>query len=423
MKALILTLACTLFCCTSALASQKLIKADGYIDVQAGKVVTDIAVLVADNRIVRVARQNQIKATEDTQVIDLSGHYLVPGLFDMHIHLTADPNHHGYSSLGISTPREAITGVASAKSTLEAGFTSGRNLGAGGYSDVALKQAIDEGVVPGPRLFVSGPSISITGGHCDNNLLPFEYDATSEGVADGPWTMVQKVRQNIKYGANTIKLCVTGGVLSKGTKVGAQQMHQSEITAAVEEAHRRGMIVAAHAHGTEGIRAAILGGVDSIEHASFMTEQTIRLALKHGVYLSMDIYTTEHILGEGKKAGILQESLDKEKKVGVTQRASFTKAVKAGVKMVYATDAGVFPHGQNGKQFSRMIRFGMTPIQAIQAATIEPARLLQVDKTLGSIEPGKLADIIAVKGDPIANIGLFENVAWVMQDGKIIKQD
>ncbi|MDP6879230.1 MAG: amidohydrolase family protein, partial [Alteromonas macleodii] len=259
-------------------------------------------------------------------------------------------------------------------------------------------------------------------GHCDSNLLPYEYDNYSEGVADGPWEVRKKVRRNIKYGATVIKFCATGGVLSKGTKVGAQQYTFEEMKALIDEAHLRGLTVATHAHGTNGIKAAIKAGVDSVEHVSLLDDEAIDLAKKNGTYFSMDIYVTEYILGEGEKAGILEESLNKERIVGKTQRENFEKAVKAGVNMVFGSDAGVYPHGDNPKQFARMVKFGMTPIQAIQAATINPARLLKQEATLGSLEKGKLADIVAVPGNPLDDMSLMEKVGFVMKDGQIVKQ-
>jgi imidazolonepropionase-like amidohydrolase len=230
------------------------------------------------------------------------------------------------------------------------------------------------------------------------------------------------VRENIKYGANTIKVCATGGVFSKGTKVGIQQLTEDEIRAAVEEAHMRGLIAAAHAHGTNGIKAAIRAGIDSIEHCSFLDDEAIKLAIKMGTYFSCDIYNTEYTLAFGEANGVPEENINKEKLVSKAQRDSFTKAVKAGVKMVFGSDAAIYPHGDNGKQFSRMVRFGMTPLQAIQAATINSAALLKQDAELGQIREGYLADIIAVKGNPLEDISVLESVHFVMKDGIIYKK-
>jgi len=350
-----------------------------------------------------------------------SGKTILPGLMDMHVHLTSDANIHGYRRLNSSLPRTTLRGVRFAEATLMAGFTTVRNVGAPGFADVALRDAINDNELAGPRMFVAGRSIGVTGGHCDNNLLPPEYEAKGGGVADGPWAAREKVRENIKFGATVIKVCATGGVLSKGTKVGAQQLSLEELTAIVDEAHMRGLTVAAHAHGLEGIKAAIEAGVDSIEHASFANKDAIKLAKRAGTYFSMDIYVTEYILGEGEAAGILQESLDKERVVGARQRASFKAAVEAGVNMVFGSDAGVYPHGQNAKQFSRMVEFGMTPLQAIQAATINPAQLLKQSDNIGKLAVGLSADIIAVDGNPLENIAILEQVEFVMKEGKVFK--
>ncbi len=409
-------------CSTAVFAETTVITADRMIDVANGKVVKQAAVIVTDNIITASGRLKDLTVPNEATRIDLGNATLMPGLMDMHVHLTSDATRHGYKRLEVSLPRAAITGVKHAKATLDAGFTTVRNVGAPGFADVALRDAINAGDVVGPRMFVAGPSLGVTGGHCDSNLLPYEYDNYSEGVADGPWEVRKKVRRNIKYGATVIKFCATGGVLSKGTKVGAQQYTFEEMKALIDEAHLRGLTVATHAHGTNGIKAAIKASVDSVEHVSLLDDEAIDLAKKNGTYFSMDIYVTEYILGEGEKAGILEESLNKERIVGKTQRENFEKAVKAGVNMVFGSDAGVYPHGDNPKQFARMVKFGMTPIQAIQAATINPARLLKQEATLGSLEKGKLADIVAVPGNPLDDMSLMEKVGFVMKDGQIVKQ-
>jgi len=409
-------------CSTAVFAETTVITADRMVDVANGKVVKQAAVIVTDNIITASGRLKDLTVPNEATRIDLGNATLMPGLMDMHVHLTSDATRHGYKRLEVSLPRAAIPGVKHAKATLDAGFTTVRNVGAPGFADVALRDAINAGDVVGPRMFVAGPSLGVTGGHCDSNLLPYEYDNYSEGVADGPWEVRKKVRRNIKYGATVIKFCATGGVLSKGTKVGAQQYTFEEMKALIDEAHLRGLTVATHAHGTNGIKAAIKAGVDSVEHVSLLDDEAIDLAKKNGTYFSMDIYVTEYILGEGEKAGILEESLNKERIVGKTQRENFEKAVKAGVNMVFGSDAGVYPHGDNPKQFARMVKFGMTPIQAIQAATINPARLLKQEATLGSLEKGKLADIVAVPGNPLDDMSLMEKVGFVMKDGQIVKQ-
>ena len=409
-------------CSTAVFAETTVITADRMIDVANGKVVKQAAVIVTDNIITASGRLKDLTVPNEATRIDLGNATLMPGLMDMHVHLTSDATRHGYKRLEVSLPRAAIIGVKHAKATLDAGFTTVRNVGAPGFADVALRDAINTGDVVGPRMFVAGPSLGVTGGHCDSNLLPYEYDNYSEGVADGPWEVRKKVRRNIKYGATVIKFCATGGVLSKGTKVGAQQYTFEEMKALIDEAHLRGLTVATHAHGTNGIKAAIKAGVDSVEHVSLLDDEAIDLAKKNGTYFSMDIYVTEYILGEGEKAGILEKSLNKERIVGKTQRENFEKAVKAGVNMVFGSDAGVYPHGDNPKQFARMVKFGMPPIQAIQAATINPARLLKQEATLGSLEKGKLADIVAVPGNPLDDMSLMEKVGFVMKDGQIVKQ-
>lgn len=408
-----------LIICSSSYAST-IVVADAMVDVVSGELISKPVITIEGGRITNVQSGGAYELSGD--FIDLRGLTILPGMIDMHVHLTSSSEQHGYKRLANSQTRAALKGVKHAKDTLMAGVTTVRNLGAGGFIDVALRDTINAGEIDGPRMFVSGPSLGITGGHCDNNLLPPEYRASSDGVADGPWEVAKKLRRNIKYGADLIKICATGGVLSKGTKVGVQQYSLEEMQMVVNEAHRRGVIVAAHAHGTSGIYAAIEAGVDSVEHASFIDDAGIKLAKKKGTYLSMDIYVTEFILGEGAKAGILEESLAKERKTGALQRENFSKAVRAGVKMVMGTDAGVYPHGDNLKQLSRMVEFGMTPVQALQAASINAATLLKKEGDIGSINVGAYADIIAVKGNPLENISVLENVLFVMKGGAVVKR-
>lgn len=418
MRALLLSL--LLMSC--AVRADLLLTADHLLDIRSGRLVDNAAVLIRDGRIVAAGSRDSIDAPADVRRVHLPGETLLPGLIDMHVHLTSSPDYPAYKRLALSETRQAIQGVLHAKRTLYAGFTTVRNVGAKGYGDIALRDAIRAGEVPGPRLFVSGPPIGITGGHCsDNNLLPPEYEATREGVADGPWAARAAVRRNIKYGADLIKTCSTGGVLSKGTKVGSPQYSVEELRALVEEAHSRGLRVVSHAHGAEGIRNALEAGADTIEHASFIDDAGIRLAKKHDAWLGMDIYVTEYILGEGQTTGILEESLEKERMTGVTQRENFRKAHEAGVKMIFSTDAGVFPHGHNARQLSRMVEFGMTPLEALQAATINSADALGMSGELGALEAGQLADIIAVGGNPLEDISLLESVHFVMREGVVYK--
>ena len=414
---------CLLAITSHTATSQSLaIKGATILDVVSGDLLRGHVVLVNDGQITRVAPERSVMIPAGSEVLDLQGHTLLPGLIDMHVHLTSGGGYHGYERLRLTDERRAILGVVHAETTLRAGFTTVRNVGAGSFGDVALRDAINDGDIPGPRLLVSGPPIGITGGHCsDNNLLPPEYNITGEGVADGPWAARAAVRRNIKYGADLIKTCSTGGVLSKGTKVGAPQYTVEELTALVDEAHSRGLKVASHAHGAEGIINALIAGADTIEHASFIDDEGIRLSIENGAALSMDIYVTEYILGEGASAGILEESLEKERRTGATQRANFRKAVEAGATIVFGTDAGVFPHGQNAKQFSRMVRFGMTPLQAIQSATVTAADVLGLGYDIGQITEGFAADFVVVRGNPLANIELLESPTHVIKGGELVR--
>jgi len=400
---------CVAFAPFQVAAQNMVIKGATILDVTNGDMIKNHVVIVKDGRIDAVSPARSTDIPKGIEVIDLQGHTLLPGLIDMHVHLTSGGGYHGYERLKLTDERRAILGVVHAKQTLMAGFTTVRNVGAGSFGDVALRDAINDGDIPGPRMLVSGPPIGITGGHCsDNNLLPPEYGISGEGVADGPWAARTAVRRNIKYGADLIKTCSTGGVLSKGTKVGAPQYTVEELTALIDEAHSRGLKVASHAHGAEGIINALIAGADTIEHASFINDEGIRLAIENDAALSMDIYVTEYILGEGASAGILEESLEKERMTGATQRSNFRKAVEAGATIVYGTDAGVYPHGQNAKQLSRMTRFGMTPLQALQSATTVAAEVMGLGYEVGKIEAGYAADFIAVNGNPIEQIELLE---------------
>ena len=397
------------------------IKAGLLIDVLNGKVRSSQIIVVQDDKIVQVADAGKVQIPADAVLIDLSAYTVLPGLIDMHDHLTGDHRFHGYKGLAISLPRETLYGVFNARKTLNVGFTTVRNVGASGYSDVALRDAINDGEIDGPRIRVSGPALGITGGHCDSNLLPPKYNDRAEAVADGPWAVRAKVREVIKYGADLIKFCATGGVLSKGDSVGGQQYTLEEMQALVDEAHQHGRKVAAHAHGAEGIKTAIIAGVDSIEHGSLIDDDGIRLAKKHGTFLVMDIYNDTFILEHGAEVGMLPESLEKERQIGQLQRDNFRKAFEAGVSMAFGSDGAVYPHGDNGKQFRYMVEYGMTPMQAIQAATVHAAELIGWPDTVGAIEAGRFADIIAVEGNPLDDVGLLEDVRFVMKGGKIYK--
>ncbi len=411
----------TLAAGSAAMAQETYLMADRMIDVASGDIKNNPVVVIEDERIKSVTFDANFQVPSGANIIRLAGKTIMPGLMDMHTHVNGDADMQGYRGLSYSIHRFTLKGAKNAHKTLMAGFTTIRNVGAADFQDVALRDAIKEGDVAGPRMFVSGPSMGVTGGHCDNNFFPKEMNVKGGGVADGPWEVRAKVRENIKYGADLIKFCATGGVLSKGTKVGVQQYTYEEMKALVDEAHMRGLTVAAHAHGTDGIKTAIRAGVDSVKHSSFLDEEAIELAREYGTFLSMDIYNTEYILGMGEKAGFTEESLNKERQVGARQRQSFTNAVKAGLKVVFGSDSGVYPHGDNGKQLARMVRFGMTPMQAVQAATIMPAALLKQETNIGQIKEGLYADIIAVEGNPLDNMASFEDVDFVMKGGTVYK--
>lgn len=407
----------------SASAETVYIEVGYLLDVDSGQSRPGQAILIEDGRIVRVGPVAEVERPEAARHVDLGRLTVLPGLSDAHVHLTSNADEHGFRSLAPSIPRRTLTGARNARISLMSGFTTVRNVGSPGFSDVALRDAIAAGDIIGPRLIVSGPPVGITGGHCaDNNLLPPHFNAVGEGVADGPWAVRQAVRNNVKYGADMIKTCSTGGVMSAGTQVGAPQYTLEELEALVDEAHMHGRKVASHAHGASGIRNAILAGVDSIEHASFIDEEGIRLAMERGTILSMDIYVTEYILGEGEAAGILPASLEKERQTGHKQRENFSKALQAGVSLAFGTDAGVYPHGHNARQFSRMVQFGMTPLQAIQAATLTNARLFGLEDEIGRIAPGYRADLIGVAANPLDDIEILEQVLFVMKDGQIYLQ-
>lgn len=382
-------------------------------------VAKDVWITIEDGIVKEIGN----KAPAGARKIELGAGFCMPGLIDVHDHLTGNPTDSGYASLGISIPQETISGVKNARTTLLAGFTTVRNVGASGFSDVALRDGINNGDVPGPRLLVSGPALGITGGHCDNNLLPSEYNRREFGVADGPWAARTKVREVIKYGADLIKVCASGGVLSKGDSPGAPQYTLEELKAIAEEAHKLGRKVAAHAHGAQSIKDSINAGIDSIEHASLIDDEGIALAKQHHTYLVFDIYNDDYILKEGEKVGMLPESIEKEKAIGKLQRANFRRAFLAGAPMAFGTDGGVYPHGDNAKQFATMVEWGMKSIDAIRTATVEAARLMSLEGKAGVVAQGSYADIIAMDSDPRVNVEQLQKVKFVMKGGKVYRDD
>jgi len=400
-----------------------LLKAAHLIDARAERVLDGQAVLIADGRIVKVGPADQIAPPAGVMVIDLGAATLLPGLIDCHVHLTIDPQDAGLKGLTISVPREALKGAKNARLTLQAGFTTVRNMGAGGFSDVALRDAIDADEIPGPRIIPSGPALGSTGGHCDENHLAPEFAYRGAGVADGVPALLAKTREVIKYGAGVVKFCASGGVFSKGDLPGTTQYSSEEMSALVAESHRQGRKVAAHAHGAQAIIDAASAGVDSIEHGSLIDDEGIRVMKQHGTYLVADIYNDDFILGEGKQYGFTEEMLEKERSLGQKQREGFRKAAQAEVKIAFGTDAGVYPHGRNTKQFAVMVRYGLTPLQAIQSATVSAADLLGWSDRVGSIESGKLADLIAVEGNPLSDVAALEHVKFVMKGGQVVKNE
>ena len=417
MKKILFLIPFLIFIHSVAYSQSILIKPKQILDVRSGKLI-NADILVESGVIKKVAKNIPIKS--EYEIIDLRNMTVLPGLMDAHVHLTGNTDLKGHEGISESSYLATIYGVKNAKETLMAGFTTVRNVGASNYSDVALRDGIEQKAILGPTLLVSGPPLGITGGHCDSNILPAEYEYKAQGVADGPWEVRRKVRENKKYGVDLIKYCATGGVMSKGTNVNNRQYTLDEMKAIVDEAHTLGMKVAAHAHGLQGIRMAIEAGVDSIEHSSLIDQETVNFAISKGVFLAMDIYVSDYILGEGAKNGIPEYSLEKERIVGKKQRENFKMAFESGAKMAFGTDAGIYPHGKNARQFKYMVQWGMTPIEAIQASTINTAELFGLNN-IGEIKESFDADIVAVMGNPLDDITLLENIDFVMKEGQIIK--
>lgn len=409
---------------TAGVPTKRIVVRPGQLlNVKTGQMLSGQAIVIEGDKIVSVGPASAVPADANTQTIDLPNATVLPGLIDAHTHLTFNPTSLGYSGLGISVPREALVGAHNARTTLEAGFTTVRNVGASGYADVALRDAINDGDVPGPRMLVSGPALGITGGHCDNNLLPFEYHATGGGVADGIEGVQHKVREVIKYGADLIKICATGGVMSKGDDPNASQYTLEEMKTIVAEAHRLGRKVAAHAHGAEGVRLASEAGVDSIEHGHLMDDAAIATLKKNGTYLVPTLYLMDWHRENAAKTNLPAYVRSKMDMVSAAGQNNVQKAMKAGVKIGMGTDAAVYPHGLNAHEFAVYVRLGMTPLQAIQSGTVNDADLLGWSGRVGSLEPGKWADMIAVDGDPLQDVTTLERVKFVMKGGEVVKNE
>ena len=406
----------------SAHAETVYLTAARMIDPVAGRAVENPAVVIVDDKVQSVGRQGQLQSPAGARRVDLAGKTILPGLIDMHVHLDSDPTYGGYTGLQFGDRFASMLTVPHAQRTLEAGFTTVRNVGADAWNDVGYRQAVEEGKIVGPRVVTAGYSFGATGGHCDSTYFPPSMQEASPYNINSPEDARRVVREVRKYGAQVIKICATGGVFSRNTEPGQQQLSLEEMQAVVKEAHQWGMQVAAHAHGTSGIKDAIRAGVDTIEHASIIDDEGIRLAKERGAFLSMDIYNTDYTQSEGKKNGVLEDNLRKDRDIAEVQRQGFARAHRAGARHVYGTDAGVYPHGQNGRQFATMVRYGMTPMQAIQAATVNSAEALGAQGALvGAIAPGKYADIIAVDGDPLRDVRELETVDFVMKGGAVVK--
>jgi imidazolonepropionase-like amidohydrolase len=398
------------------------VTADRYLDVLTGKYVDHPAIFVDDNgRIASIADARTVRWDEKTKHIDLSGKTLVPGMIDMHVHLDGPADIGGYRGLEFTDSFWQATAVGNARAMLDAGFTTVRNVGSSWRNDVGLKQAISSGYAIGPRIVPAGYALGATGGHCDQTYLPpsLEKDGKEEGVGDGVEELRHQVRRQRKFGAEVIKVCATGGVFSRNTEPGQQQLSEQELRAIADEAHQWGLRVAAHAHGADGIKAAIRAGIDTIEHASLVDAEGIKLAVarKQPVWFSMDIYNTEYTQAEGRKNGELEENMRKDREIAQAQRDGFRAAHQAGVRMVFGSDAGVMPHGQIGRQFATMVTYGMTPLQAIQAATSNAAEALGRTGDVGTIAVGRYGDLVAVTGDPTANVRLLEAPEAVVLGG------
>jgi imidazolonepropionase-like amidohydrolase len=403
------------------------IRAGHLFDPATGHYLDNVTLVIANRRVQSIEPAG-FRTPDGAQVLDLSADYVLPGLIDCHTHLTARADSYDEILSFTQTPFDAaIAGVVNAKLTLDAGFTTVRDVGSPAFLAVDLRKNIDAGYIPGPRIVASGPGLSITGGHGDLNnyspetvvsLFPEHRDFR---IADGPDQVRQTIREQVKYGVDVIKIMASGGVLSKGDQPGAPQYTLEELKVAADTAHQAGRKIAAHAHGTQSIKWAIEAGIDSIEHASLVDDEGIALAKAHSTYFVMDIYNDDYILQVGPKIGMTEEQLTKERGVGQIQRDNFRKAHAAGVKMAFGTDAGVYPHGDNAKQFHYMVLYGMTPTEAIQAATISAADLIGRSADVGSLAPGHFADLIAVSSDPLQHVEVLEHVDTVIKGGVLVR--
>jgi imidazolonepropionase-like amidohydrolase len=398
------------------------IRAGRLIDAVDGQVRENLTIVVRGNRIEAVGRD--VRVPSGAERVDLSGYTVMPGFMDMHTHLTSGGGPDWFRQW---PGYAAIVGVANARKTLLAGFTTVRNVGGREWADVALRDAINNGLVPGPRMFTAGYTLGITGGHCDRNGFRPDVVAVEPGIEQGKFNSPEQARAAtnymIKYGADVIKVCATGGVLSEGDAVGVQQPSFAELKEIVQTASLADRRVAAHAHGTEGIKAAIRAGVASIEHGSMLDDEAIRLLKEHGTYLVPTMMAFENVKERAEKGQLRAGPAKKALEVHPHYRKSIVRAIEAGVPIAFGTDAGVYPHGTNADEFRLLVEVGMSPMQAVLAATREGAKLLGQAKDLGTVEPRKFADLVAVRGNPLEDINLLKRVDFVMKDGFVYKRD
>lgn len=423
---LLLALACALAAPVHA-AERTVVHAGHLLDVDSGRMLADQAVSIEGGKITAVQPWSAA-AAKGARMLDWTAWTVVPGLMDMHTHIAEEAETADIAApLKISPAQQAFIGAMNARRTLQAGFTTVRDVGVyRGFADIALRDAINAGEISGPRMFVAGAYITAPGGGGEITGLPAGTvvpPAFREGVSQGVDDVRRHVDLILDHGADQIKVIATGAVLANGTEPGKPEFTEAEIHVAVVEAAKRGKFVAAHAHGAEGIKRAIRAGVRSIEHGSLIDDEGIALLKQHGTWLVADIYDGDYIEEIGTRDHWSPEILRKNEDTTQAQREGFRKAVKAGAHLAFGTDAGVYPHGQNARQFAYMVRYGMSPLQAIRSATIDAARLLGKQKELGSIAPGKAADLVAVGCDPLHDVDCLRQIRGVIKAGTLVSLD
>ena len=396
----------------------KVVKAGHLLDVRTGQWTDNVFIAIAGERIVSVGTT---APASGVPIVDLSGAFVLPGLIDAHVHINDEPQLRGPDYHAASAARFAIIGVKNARKMIDAGFTAGRSLGNNYFSDVAVRDGINQGEIVGPRLQVSGPMVGGTGTHCDYTFLSPEFKYNDEAVADGVDALIGKTRFVFKYGADWVKFCASGGVSGRGTLPDDIHLSFEEMKAVVDEAHRRRKKATAHAHGTEAIKLAIKAGVESIEHGSLLDDEAIQLLKEHRVSLVVDLYNGEWIVAHGAENNFSAGSLARARVLHPFAVASYKKALAAGVNIVFGTDAGTMPHGLTGRQFATYVENGMPALMAIQTATIRAADLLGWSDRIGTVEPGKFADLIGLKVNPLADPKALADVAFVMKGGEVLK--